>query len=231
MSKPFALVIVTAHDVETSELLEPADHADAILSEFYEVVNLLPPEEITRRRIIGELERNVPTRFGFFCAHGSELGLLGGDGSVIIDEDVFAYMPDSVVVAYACIKDRDQARLYVEGNDRPRAIIGFSPSCAVTDPEDDHVSTYPLQFARARRLWIRCVLNPLERLILDHVSVDEAYLDARRMWRDFDKENQTQLDRIYGPVDSQHEFIFAPFKINSRTIERWGDPEAHVWRI
>ena len=213
-----ALVVATAHDRPTRQLLSAARKAEGLLREAGYGVVACYKDDATRDGVFSRLLGiRGEVHAGFLAAHGSTGGLHDRNRELLMDANVAKRFPACVLIIASCLHDGSFPRKTV-ANDSAKACIGYRGRLyAVPNAKFWSRLMSSSKHARALDDFDECTLAPLAGLLGKKLSAGRATSNAQALWE--------EKSRQYLADDVRINFVF---RANARAIQCWGNRQARL---
>ncbi len=217
-----AIVVTTAHDRPTKRISRASERIPDLLRKSGKFKSVSEYHDAKAKKVklkdvyvgMTELRRTAEFVFGFFAAHGSERGLHGANGELLLELETCKQFRDAVLVLCSCLKTGqfpdEVVRLCVGKRRCVRSVIGYRGRMRV--PRPTFVEKFDPRFSLALQEMIEAHAGPL----LKNQSVERTI-----------DEIKAKLFGLLTQDGLSHESRLV-ISFNIHRLQPWGDRKARL---
>ena len=222
MKSKAAIVVVTAHDGPTKRISKASMRIPDLLKKAGKFKSVLEYRDTKAKKVklqnvyvgMTGLRRKAELVFGFFAAHGSERGLHGANGKLLLELQTCKQFRDAVLVLCSCLKTGqfpdEVVKLGVGKRRCVRSVIGYREKMRV--PRPTFVEKFDPRFSQALQEMIEAHVSPL----LKNKSVERTI-----------EEIKAKLFDLLTRNSLSHESRLV-ISFNIHRLQSWGDRKASL---
>lgn len=183
MGPGFALTYAANHDRPTKLVAPIAKQAHVLLEELGFEVEDFPRDDAGLARLYTRVKNgDGGVAYGYFCAHGSDAGIHGLNGSLVLAIDNCSVLVDAVVMLCSCLEGGGAFAARITSiQDAPSAVIGFRDYLKLP-PQSTLYRLLPFIREKPPKWLVGVLLLPLELIAKEGWPVHRAVKETKEEW-------------------------------------------------